>query len=269
MTDWDCDRDWLWLRLTVTETDCDWDWLRLAETETDWLRLWLTVTETDWLRLRLRLTETKTECDWLRLAATETDWDWDWLRLMDGWVRVLRPFNSISVTLRQWKDEHERLCAVKRCLGSGRILPPAGFEPATPWTKVGSANRSAMRTLRLRLRLTELKLTDWDWDWLNWDWLTDRPTDRLTETDCAWDWLRPTDWDWLKLTETETDWDWLQLTETDCGLTSRSTLIRSCGDAAFQFYPNWDKSQTQALLWAFSIKFFSKLSWTDMEGIWW
>ena len=51
------------------------------------------------------------------------------LWLMDGWVRVLRPFNSISVILRRWKGEHERLCAMKRRLGSGRISPPAGFEP--------------------------------------------------------------------------------------------------------------------------------------------
>ena len=66
---------------------------------------------------------------------------------MDGWVRVLRPFNSISVILRRWKGEHERLCAMKRRLGSGRISPPAGFEPATPWSEVGSANRSTTRTL--------------------------------------------------------------------------------------------------------------------------
>ena len=33
---------------------------------------------------------------------------------------------------------------MKHRLGSGRILPPAGFEPATPWSDVGSANRSAM-----------------------------------------------------------------------------------------------------------------------------
>ena len=38
---------------------------------------------------------------------------------------------------------------MKRRLGSGRISPPAGFEPATPWTEVGSANRSATRTLRI------------------------------------------------------------------------------------------------------------------------
>ena len=64
----------------------------------------------------------------------------------DGWVRVLRPFNSISVISRRWKGEHERLCAMKRRLGSGRISPPAGFEPATPWSEVGSANRSATRS---------------------------------------------------------------------------------------------------------------------------
>ena len=67
---------------------------------------------------------------------------------MDGWVRVLRPLNSISVISRRWKGEHERLCAMKRRLDSGRISPPAGFEPATPWSEVGSANRSATRTLR-------------------------------------------------------------------------------------------------------------------------
>ena len=66
---------------------------------------------------------------------------------MDGWVRVLRPCNSISVISRRWKGEHERLCAMKRRLGLGRISPPAGFEPATPWSEVGSANRSATRTL--------------------------------------------------------------------------------------------------------------------------
>ena len=64
--------------------------------------------------------------------------------LMDGWVRVLRPFNSISVISKRWKGEHERLCAMKRRLGSGRISPPVGFEPATLWSEVGSDNHSAM-----------------------------------------------------------------------------------------------------------------------------
>ena len=69
--------------------------------------------------------------------------------LMDGWVRVLHPFKSISVISRRWKGEHERLCAMKRRLGSGRISPPAGFEPATLWSEVGSTNRSATRTLQI------------------------------------------------------------------------------------------------------------------------
>ena len=38
---------------------------------------------------------------------------------------------------------------MKRRLGSGRISPSAVFEPATPWSEVGSANRSATRTLRI------------------------------------------------------------------------------------------------------------------------
>ena len=78
--------------------------------------------------------------------------------MMDGWVRVLSPFNSISVISRRWKGEHERLCAMKRRLGLGRILPPAGFEPATPWSKDGSAYRSA--TLMLPC-LNYLKIWPW------------------------------------------------------------------------------------------------------------
>ena len=73
-----------------------------------------------------------------------------WVAKMDGWVRVLRPFDSISVISRRWKGEHERLCAMKRRLGSGRISPPAGFEPATPWSEVGRANQAFfMRMPRL------------------------------------------------------------------------------------------------------------------------
>ena len=44
--------------------------------------------------------------------------------LMHGWMDELGfyvPFNSISVISRRWKGEHERLCAMKRRLGPGRI----------------------------------------------------------------------------------------------------------------------------------------------------
>ena len=48
--------------------------------------------------------------------------------LVGGWMDDLTfyvPFNSISVILRRWKGEYDRLCAMKRRLGSGRISPPA------------------------------------------------------------------------------------------------------------------------------------------------
>ena len=38
---------------------------------------------------------------------------------------------------------------MKRHLGSERTSPLAGFESATPWSEVGSANRSATRTFHL------------------------------------------------------------------------------------------------------------------------
>ena len=47
------------------------------------------------------------------------------------------PFNSISVVSGRLKGGHERRCAMKRHLGSGRFSPPAGFEPAIPWSEVG------------------------------------------------------------------------------------------------------------------------------------
>ena len=42
--------------------------------------------------------------------------------MMDDLVFYV-PFNSISVISGQWKDEQERFCAMKRHLGSGRIVP--------------------------------------------------------------------------------------------------------------------------------------------------
>ena len=45
---------------------------------------------------------------------------------------------------------------MKRRLGSGRMSPPAGCEPATLSSEVGSANRSATRTLPQFLRVTRV-----------------------------------------------------------------------------------------------------------------
>ena len=50
----------------------------------------------------------------------------------DDELGVYVSFNSITVISRPWKGEHERLCAVKRRLGSERSSTPTGFEPVTP-----------------------------------------------------------------------------------------------------------------------------------------
>ena len=94
----------------------------------------------------------------VRPAKTRSAWASAQSDQMDGWVRVLRPFDSISVISRRWKGEHERLCAMKRRLSSGRISLPAGIEPVTPWSEVGSANRSATRTLQSLIRVSADRL---------------------------------------------------------------------------------------------------------------
>ena len=53
---------------------------------------------------------------------------------MDGWIDDLRfsvPFNSISFISGR-KGEHEKLCAMKRRLGSEIFSPPSGLEPEIP-----------------------------------------------------------------------------------------------------------------------------------------
>ena len=46
----------------------------------------------------------------------------------NGWMDELRfnvPSNNISFISGRWKGEHEKLCAIKRRLGSEIISPPA------------------------------------------------------------------------------------------------------------------------------------------------
>ena len=56
-------------------------------------------------------------------------WNWYYInryniRVYDGWMSGFYfSFNSFSVISKGWKCEHERLCAMKRLLGSGRISP--------------------------------------------------------------------------------------------------------------------------------------------------
>ena len=71
----------------------------------------------------------------------------------DGWMSLgfYVPYNSISVISGRWKGEHERLCAMKCCLCSGRISSQAGFEPATRWSEVGTARKPKLRPTKLPL----------------------------------------------------------------------------------------------------------------------
>ena len=75
------------------------------------------------------------------------------IAISDGWMSsgFYVPFNSISVVSGRWKGEHERLCAMKCRLCSGRISPQAGFEPATRWSEVGTARKPNLRPTTLPL----------------------------------------------------------------------------------------------------------------------
>ena len=69
---------------------------------------------------------------------------------------VYQLFNSISVVSGRLKGGHERLCAMKHCLGSGRFSPPAGFEPAIPKSEFSrQPNKSCQKVY---LHVTFLKL---------------------------------------------------------------------------------------------------------------
>ena len=50
---------------------------------------------------------------------------------MDGWVKVLRPFQQYFSHFETMEGWAWKVCATKRRLGSGRISPTAGFEPTS------------------------------------------------------------------------------------------------------------------------------------------
>ena len=52
----------------------------------------------------------------------------------DGLVFYV-PFNIIYVISRWWKEDNERLCAMKCSTVMSWILPPAGFELWTLWSE--------------------------------------------------------------------------------------------------------------------------------------
>ena len=61
---------------------------------------------------------------------------------------VLRPFNNISVISGRWKDDRERLCAMKRRFNSlGKNIASSEIRTRDPVIRLGSSNRSATRTV--------------------------------------------------------------------------------------------------------------------------
>ena len=86
------------------------------------------------------------------------------------WFILKTTFQLINNLYLNWCDkkqsgEHERLCAMKCHLGSGRISPPAGFKLATPWSEVGSANRSATRMLLKKKKKKKKKMYSIELPW--------------------------------------------------------------------------------------------------------
>ena len=70
-----------------------------------------------------------------------------------GWMdelSVLRPFNNISVISGQWKDDRERLCAMKRRFNRlGKNIASSEIRTRDPVIRLRSPNRSATRTVLL------------------------------------------------------------------------------------------------------------------------
>ena len=58
------------------------------------------------------------------------------------------PFNIIYIISRQWKDDNEKLCAMKGPTVMSCIPTSVGFKLQTLWSEIGSANHSATWTLR-------------------------------------------------------------------------------------------------------------------------
>ena len=67
--------------------------------------------------------------------------------LCEGWMDELG-FYVPSTVFQSFRDDGRvNMKGSVQWSYSERISPPAGFEPVTPWSEVGSANRSATRTL--------------------------------------------------------------------------------------------------------------------------
>ena len=77
------------------------------------------------------------------------------------WMDELRVLRTAFQSYR--KGEYERHCAMKRCLGSRRISPPAGIETATPWSEAGKVQNV----------IYDVITNSWEKGWNSTDTLSD------------------------------------------------------------------------------------------------
>ena len=78
---------------------------------------------------------------------------------MDGWVRVLRLFQQYFSHFEMMEGWTWKALFIEVPFRFGRILPLAGFEQATPWSEVGSTNRSATSERGRRARKNDKPIT--------------------------------------------------------------------------------------------------------------
>ena len=61
---------------------------------------------------------------------------------------ILRPFNNISVISGRWKDDRERLCAMKRRFNRlGKNIASSEIRTRNPVIRLGSSSRSVTRAV--------------------------------------------------------------------------------------------------------------------------
>ena len=117
----------------------------------------------------LSLNTTKSHCCWwcTRVPVSCSCRSWNTSDDVRNWIQYYITIAECQTDVMRWMDElgfyipstvfqsfwddgrmnMKGSVQWSAVLGSGRISPPAGFELPTPWSEVGSVNRSATRTL--------------------------------------------------------------------------------------------------------------------------
>ena len=73
------------------------------------------------------------------------------------------PFNIVSLISRRRKNSNERVCAMKCRTVMSWIPPPAGLEPETTWSEVGSANQKKKKKKKEKKKVFPKKKSPDGW----------------------------------------------------------------------------------------------------------